>query len=347
MGKGALAERIDAMIREVTGEWEAPAEGASSDRVSDDLREPTKVVVQPESPPWIARLPVVLSPVLELLTTLALAAVLAVFMLLKREDLRNRFIRLVGVGRITGTTKAVDDACERVSRYLLMQLVINGTYGLAWGLGLWLIGVEYAVLWGFLAVVLRYVPYVGAPIAALLPMALSLVQFPGWWEPLAVVGLLLVLELISNNIMEPWLYGMSMGVSEVAGLVAAAFWGFLWGPIGLVLSSPLTVVLVVLGKYVPQLEFFDVLLGDQPVLKPEVAYYQRLLARDQDEAFDMVLTQLRQIPVEEIYDKLLLPPLSFVKRDRMRDELTEEDETFVCQATREVLEDLASRPVIL
>jgi hypothetical protein len=280
---------------------------------------------------------------LETLGQAGLAIVLTVFMLLKREDLRDRLIQLVGQGRMTVTTKAVDDASTRISRYLLMQLVINSIFGLALGVGLFLIGVDYAFLWGFLAGVLRYVPYIGSTVAALFAIALSLAQFEGWVHPLSVLGLIAVLELVTYNLLEPWLFSQSLGVSEVALLVAAAFWAFLWGPVGLVLSGPLTVCLVVLGKYVPQLRFFDVLLGDEPALDTNISYYQRLLARDQDEATQLVLAQVKTSPPECVYDELLVPALNFVKRDHERDDLTEADEQFVLRATREILEDLGER----
>lgn len=303
----------------------------------------TPVVVEPQTPMWLAEMPSFLKPVVEILGQTALAVVLVIFMLVKREDLRNRFIRLVGNGRMTVTTKAVDDAAQRVSRYLVMQLIINVTYGIALSLGLLLIGVPHAFLWGFLAAVLRYVPYVGAPIAALFPIALSLIRFQGWFEPLAVIGWVLVLELVSNNVMEPWLYGQSIGVSEVAQLIAAAFWAFLWGPIGLVLSGPMTVVLLVLGKYAPQLEFLEILLGDEPPLEPDVGYYQRLTAKDQDEAAQLALAYQGEATPEKVYDELLLPALNYAKRDRIQEGLDEEDEQFILQATRDILDDLGER----
>jgi len=307
------------------------------------LAKPTRVVLEPESHLWLSRLPGQLGGVLEPLGAVAMAVVLAIFMLLKREDLRNRFIRLTGHGSMTVTTKAVDEAGERISRFLLMQLIVNGTYGLAWGLGLYFIGVDYALLWGTLAALLRYVPYIGAPVAAIMPLALSLVMFGGWTQPILAVILLVVLELVSNNVIEPWLYGQSIGVSEVALLVAAAFWAFLWGPIGLVLSGPLTVCLVVLGRYVPQLEFFAVILGDEPAFEPQMAYYQRLLAGDQDEAEQLVQTYVKTSGPEQVYDALLLPALTCVKRDRGRDELDADDELFVVRVTREIVEDLGER----
>ena len=348
LGLRGVADGIDPAVQQVTGvpPPTAPGPGAAPPAPAGAApapanEAPARAVQQPESTPWLSRLPEALVPVLSPLGAVGLAVVLAVFMLLKREDLRNRLLRLVGHGRMTVTTKAVDEAGARISRYLLMQLIVNGTYGLAWGLGLFVIGVDYAPLWGFLAAALRYVPYVGAPVAALLPLALSLIQFEAWTQPILVVALLVVLELVSNNVMEPWLYGQSIGVSEVALIVAATFWAFLWGPIGLVLSGPLTVCLVVLGRYVPPLEFFAVLLGDEPALAPHVAYYQRLLAGDQDEAEDLVRSYVKDAPPGGVYDALLVPALNFVKRDRERGELSEQDQEFVLRATREIVEDLA------
>jgi predicted PurR-regulated permease PerM len=350
MGQGSVTERLEKMIQDITGEWQsqpASPEGEVADRSagpgSAAPEKPPAVVVQPESPAWLSRLPALLSPLAESLGSLALALVLVVFMLLKREGLRNRLIRLVGHGRLTVATKAVDDAGQRISRFLLMQLIINGSFGLVLTLGLFLIQVPYALLWGFLAAILRYVPYLGSWITATVLITLSLAMFPGWVQPLLVLGLIVVLELVTANIVEPKLFGHSIGVSEVALLVAAAFWAFLWGPVGLVLSSPLTVCLVVLGKYVPQLEFLDVLLGDEPSLDADVGYYQRLLARDQDEATQLVLAHAKTFPPEQVYDRLLVPALNYVKQDRARDDLTEADEQFVLQATREIVADLGER----
>ena len=202
------------------------------------------VVVQAPSVLW--QLPSLLEP----LASAGLVLVLVIFMLLKHSDLRNRLIRLAGYSHLTTTTKALDEAGQRISRYLLMQSIINGSFGVAVGLGLFLIGVPYAMLWGFLAAVLRFVPYVGPAVSALLPSALSLAVFDGWVQPFLVIGLILLLELASNLVMEPWLYGQSAGVSEVALLVAIAFWTWLWGPIGLLLATPLTVCLSVLSRYI-------------------------------------------------------------------------------------------------
>jgi predicted PurR-regulated permease PerM len=293
-----------------------------------------------EPPSWMSQWFSALSSLSRMLTTFGLTAVLLLFMLLNREDLRNRLIRLVGHGRITLTTKAVDEAGQRISRFLVMQAAVNSVYGVIVAVALALIGVEHALLWGILAALLRYVPYVGVWIAILPPILLSLAQFPGWLQPSLVVGLYVVMELVTVNVVEPKLYGRSIGVSEVALLVAAAFWAWMWGPIGLVLSSPLTVVLVVLGKYVPHLEFLDVLLGDEPPLDPDVSFYQRLLARDQDEAADLALAQAKACGPERVYDELLVPVLTYARRDLERDEVTEADACFIRVAMREVVEEI-------
>lgn len=350
--QGAGTGRVGRMIEEIVGEFKTKAANPAHAPILPTTpnarpapEQPPAVVVQPESPAWLGRLPVALGPVVESLGGLALSTILVIFMLLKREDLRNRLIRLMGQGRITATTKAVDVAGQRISRFLLMQVIVNGTYGLALALGLFVLGVKHALLWGFLAAVLRYIPYLGAWIAAIPPVLLSLAMFEGWVQPLLVIGLIALIELVSNNVLEPQLYGQSMGVSEVALLVSAAFWALLWGPIGMVLSSPLTVCLVVLGKYVPQLEFLDVLLGDEPALDADVSYYQRLLARDQDEATQLVFKQVKAGPPELVYDTLLLPALTYIRRDSEHAELSQADVQFVYKATSEILEDLGERQV--
>ncbi|WP_171187329.1 AI-2E family transporter, partial [Alienimonas chondri] len=218
----------------------------------------------------------------------AVVLVFAVFMLIDREDLRDRLFRLSGVERLGTTSRVLQEAGERVSRYLLMQLIVNASYGVAVAAGLLLIGVPNAILWGLLAAALRYVPYVGPWIAALFPIALSVVVSEGWSQPLLVVGMFVLLELISNNVIEPWLYGSGTGVSTMGVLAAATFWLWLWGPVGLILAMPLTVCLTVIGRHVPQLAFLQVMLGDEPVLDPPSRLYQRLLSLDRDEVDDLV-----------------------------------------------------------
>jgi predicted PurR-regulated permease PerM len=233
-GSARLEQMVDEITRQVQGKPAGPDAGPPDPAASPPrpAGQPAHVVVQPESPAWVGRLPGYLGPALEALAGLALALILAVFMLLKREDLRNRFIRLVGHGQLTFTTKAVDDAGQRVSRYLFMQLLVNAGFGVALGLALLLIGVDHPLLWGLLAAALRYVPYIGVWIAAALILVLSLAMSPGWVQPLLALGLIFALEMVTGNVVEPWVYGRSLGVSEVALLIAAAFWAFLWGPVG-------------------------------------------------------------------------------------------------------------------
>jgi hypothetical protein len=238
--------------------------------------------------------------------------------------LRNRFIVLCGYGRMPTATRALDEAAERISRYLLMQTTINGTYGLAVGVGLYFIGLPYALLWGFLAALLRFIPYVGPWLGAIMPILLSLAVFPGWLHPLLVLGMILIFELISNMLMEPLLYGHSVGVSEVALIIAVAFWTWVWGPIGLALATPLTVCLVVLGKYVPGLSFLPVLMGDEPVMQTPLLFYQRLLAMDDDEVTEIADKFSKEHDLIEVYDRLFLPALATAKRDHMNDVLSTE-----------------------
>ncbi len=351
LGSGGAVERLEQMIDKVASELKAEAlqerraaDGDPPARAAEPSAvQPSPLSVQPQKSAWLPSLPGYLGSLLEGVGGLALALVLVVFMLLTREDMRDRFISLVGSGRMSFTTKAVDEAAQRISRYLLMQAVINVTYGLTLTLGLFLLRVDYFYLWGILAAVLRYVPYIGPWVAALFPITLSLAMSQGWWQPLLVIGLFVALELVSNNVMEPWLYGRSIGVSQVALLIVAAFWAFLWGPIGLVLSAPLTVCMVVLGKYVPQLAFLDTLLGDKPSLDADVGYYQRLLARDQDDATQLILAHVKTESPGHVYDDLLLPALHYARRDHVHGDLADADERFVQQATREIVEDLGER----
>jgi predicted PurR-regulated permease PerM len=287
------------------------------------------------------------------LGTLGLVIVFVIFMLLSREDLRDRLIRLVGHGQLQVTTTALDDAATRISRYLMAQAIVNGTYGLAIAIGLWLIGFfmgdEKAndpsnfpslVLWGLLCAILRFIPYIGPWIAAIFPLAVSFAAYHGFGPFVAVALMFVVIELLSNNIMEPWLYGSSTGMSTIAVLVSAVFWTFLWGPVGLLLATPLTVCLVVLGKYVPQLAFLDVMLGDEPVLSPPERVYQRLLAMDQEEVTDLAQEYLRDKSLEQVYDEMLMPALAMAEQDRHRGRLDERRQAFIRTALRDVIEEL-------
>src|SRR6266481_2790549 len=335
-GKGGALEKVQKTAEEVKKELE------KKDEPAQVQPKPREVVVQGEQSSTFWPLPLDIAPMFERLASGGLAIVLVIFMLIQREDLRNRLIRLVGYGRLTVTTRALEEAGQRISRYLLMQTIINSSFGVAVGVALYLIGVPYAVLWGFFATVLRFIPYVGPFAAAIMPSALSLAVFEGWLWPILVVGIFVALELSCNMVLEPLLYSESTGVSGVGLLVAVAFWTWLWGPVGLVLATPLTVCVVVLGKYVPGMDFIGVLISDQPAMESNISYYQRLLAMDQAEAAEIVEEHLKTHPQEQLFDGVLIPALNYARRDRELGWLTEDGEQFVFRATREILEDLNS-----
>ncbi len=339
-GEWGFIDKLQTIVARITYQVQKKTPSGGEAEQADPL--PVKVISEDEGPFNLSSIWSALGPALAPFAAVGLAAVLVIFMLIKLEDLRDRIISLVGHGRLTVTTKALDEAGGRISRYLFMQLIVNGSYGIAVGIGLYLIGVPYALLWGFFAAVFRYIPYIGPWIAALLPISLSLLVSESWVMPLLVVGLFLTLESVSNMVIEPWLYGRGVGVSPAATLLMIAFWTWLWGPIGLILATPLTVCLVVLGKYVPPLKFFDTLLGDQPALEAHVGYYQRLLARDQDEALDIAEEHLKNNSLEQTYDTLVLPALLYAERDRANAGLNEVDQRFVLDATLEIVEELSA-----
>jgi predicted PurR-regulated permease PerM len=330
--RGALAD-LQATLDRVVAKFQA---------ARPDEPERLTVTLQPEPQSQWAVIAAAVTPLLGPLAMAALVIVLVIFMLISREDLRNRLIGLFGHGRLSVTTRALDDAGQRIGRYLLMQLLINASYGLALGLMLFVIGVPFALLWGFVAALLRYVPYIGPWLGAAFPVVTSLVAFEPWSQPLLVIALIVALELFSNMVMEPLLYGHSVGISPVALIMAAALWTLLWGPIGLVMATPLTVCLVVLGQHVPQFRFFVVLLGDEPALSLSIRYYQRLLARDRHEAVSLAHEHFDESKQScEVSDHVLLPALVRTRKDRARELITAEDEAFIFQTTREVIAELA------
>jgi predicted PurR-regulated permease PerM len=282
-----------------------------------------------------------LGPIVRPVGTAGLVVAMVMFMLLERRDLRDRLIGLFGHGQLAITTKAFDEAGTRVSRQLLMQSLVNLVYGIAAGAGLYFLGVPYPLVWAALAAVLRFIPYVGPVLGAGAPILVSLAAAEGWAGPLWVVGLFVVLELFTNLVLETVLYAGAAGVSPVALLASVAFWTWLWGPLGLLMATPLTVCLVVLGKHVPGLEFVGLLLADTPALAPEYGYYQRLLARDQSEAADLIERHIKTESPRSVYDALLLPALNYAERDRLEQRLSPDEETAVIDATRELLSDAA------
>src|SRR4029078_7631743 len=244
--------------------------------------------------------------------------IFVIFILLQRQDLRNRLIRLAGAQDLQRTTAALDDAGQRLSRLFLIQLALNAAFGLVIGIGLWFIGVPSAPLWGMLAMILRFVPYIGAVIAAIFPLILAAAVDPGWTMVFWTVALFLAVEPIAGHAIEPLLYGHSVGMSPVAVVTSATFWTWLWGPIGLVLATPLTMSLVVLGCHVDRLKFLDVMFGDQPALKPEELVYQRLLAGDPMEAAEQAQEFLKEKPLLSYYQDVLIEGLKLAQVDAER-----------------------------
>lgn len=341
--EGSVIASFVNFLKEISAELQ---NGSPIAPPANEGAETVPVVVKAEPAVMSGPLAGMAAPLLEMLASAGLVIVLVIFILIMREDLRDRLLFLVGHGRLTSATKALNDAAQRISRFLLMQTVINVIFAVLFSIGLYFIGVPYAFLWGILAGLLRFVPYLGIWVALLIPVVLTLAIFPGWFEPVMILVLCGVLEILAANVMEPLLLGHSTGISPIALLVSAAFWTWLWGPIGLVLSTPMTSCLVVLGKYVPQLSFLYVLLGDQQVLETSASFYQRLLARDQDEAEDIVDDYLRSHPPEALYDEVLIPALIFAKADHDRGELTDLDEQFIWQETRDLMEDRATADLL-
>jgi len=279
-----------------------------------------------------------------LANVLAMAAavvVLTLFMLAQRSPLRNRLFGLFGQTHLILMTTALDDAATRVSRYLLTQSLVNASYGALLGFGLYFVGVPYAPFWGVLAALLRFIPYLGTFFAGACPFILSLAVFDGWQRPLLTLAVFGVIEIATSSVLEPWLYATRTGISSLAILLSAAFWTLIWGPIGLILSTPLTVCLAVLGRHVPPLEFLYVLLGDEPVLTADVRFYQRLLAMDDDEADGIAAQALKEKTLTEVYDSLLIPALGLAEQDRHENRLDAERAAFLFQATSEVIQELA------
>lgn len=284
-----------------------------------------------------------LGGVLEPLTTAGLTIIFTFFVTLQREDLRNRLIRLTGERNLTMMTQAMRDASRRITRYFSLQLLVNIAFGCIICAGLYLIGLPHPLLFGALATLLRFVPYIGAPVAAAIPTVLSLAVFPEWTKSLLIVGLFFVLELVTGNYAEPRIYGKHTGLSSLAILVAAAFWTLIWGPVGLILSVPLTVCLVVIGSHVPALEFLNVLLGDQPAIPQSTCFYQRLLARDEREAGEILETCLKDSELNDVYDGVLIPALVLSEEDRMQGDVEEPTIRYIRTTARDLIEEIGFR----
>ncbi len=336
--RAQLRQRVAELRRASSGQGVSELQ-ATLDELLAEIRPgaeaPPPVIVQGPPGPLIP-----FAGLITLLGSVGLVTLLLVFMLLERQELRNRLIRLVGSGRLAMTTKAMDEASRRISRYLLSQAVLNLSFGVCAGIGLFALGVPYALVWGVLAAVLRFVPFVGFWIALALPSLFSVATSTGWWQPLLTVALFLALAVACTFGLEPLLYGHSAGVSRVALVIGIALWTWLWGPVGLIIATPLTVCLIVLGRHVPELQYIAVLIGREPALPPALRVYQRLLAGDQEEATDLVEEYSSTHSPHDVYDDVLLPALSEAKADRGRGALSEADEQVVLRAARRIVREL-------
>lgn len=337
-------DRASRILKGLQKDLEEPTNGAEQPKSEPGSPEnPLTVEMKPPRPTFLQNLQHILGPAMGPAGTIGIVTLLVLTMLFQREDLRDRFIKVVSGGKLNVATEAVDDAAERISRYLFMQLVVNVTYGIPIGIGLFFIGVPNALLWGVLATLLRFIPFLGPWIAALFPVALAFAIDPGWSKLLLTLALFIVVELVSNNLVEPWLYGSSTGVSPVAIVGGALFWTWLWGPIGLFLCTPLTVCVVVMGKYVPGLKFLSDMFGSEPVLEPHARLYQRMLAMDAEEMLQIAEEHVEQHDLVTFYDQLMIPALILAEEDRQTGRLAEVRQQFIVQNSRELIEDLGER----
>jgi predicted PurR-regulated permease PerM len=348
-GRGTL-ERASGMLKDLSKELDKPKDAESSlapTRIpslkTPAPLSPVPVEVRQPDPGALESLRALISPLLHPLATTGIIIIFVIFILLQREDLRNRLIRLAGSYDLQRTTAALDDAAARLSRLFLIQLLLNGTFGVVIGIGLSLIGTPSAILWGILAAVLRFVPYIGAVIAAAFPLALAVAVDPGWTMLLWTLALFLVVEPVVGHVIEPMVYGHSTGLSPVAVVASATFWTALWGPIGLVLATPLTVCLVVLGRHVERLEFLDVMFGDRPALSPPEIFYQRMLAGDPTEAAEKAEQFLKERSLSSYYDEVALKGLQLAQTDSERGALDHERLTKIRDAVAEFATDLSEQ----
>ena len=337
LGGGGTLDEASKVIRDVS-EKVAPGPAQPSPDEIQAVR-----VVNQARPNILGEVAQTLGPILEAIGILAFDLILVLFILNNRDDLADRIIRLFGRGRISLTTKTMEEVGGRISRYLMMFATVNSCVGVVVGLGLWAIGLPYPLLWGVLAALLRFIPYAGPATAFGLPLIFSMTQ-PGEWVPLEVIALFGTLEVVANSFLEPMIYGRTTGVSALGLLVAAMFWTWLWGALGLLLSTPLTVCLAVMGKYVPALKVFATFLGEEASLKPDVRFYQRLLARDQDGAASVSEEILAEYPPEALFDGIFIPTLSMAERDSARDDIDEDQRDFAWWVIDEIIQDMEAAP---
>lgn len=340
-------KNISAKIRDL----KKPGEGkiAQAQKALKDLekqadptpRPPLQVTPTPQSP--YGQLLEFVTPFAKPLGTALAVIVFTILMLLHRESMREKLIGLIGPRRINVATQALDEASYRVSRYLFMQLVVNACFGIPFGIALYFIGIPNAALWGLLATLLRFIPYAGVWIAVAMPLVLAFAISDGWSQVAWVAGVFLALELILINIVEPLVYGRSAGLSPIAVILAALFWTLLWGPIGLLLATPLTVCVAVMGRYMPELGYLNVILGVEPVLSAPARFYQRLLAMDEDEAEDLAEDFANEKGLLALYDEMVIPALALAEQDRHAHTLEEQRERFIFDTVRGLVEYLEDR----
>ena len=340
---GGVIKRVSTAIQRFYDELTPPPPARGSNQPAEQRPVPVEIRRLPFSP--VEAVQKILGSIVGGVLTAVIVIVFVIFMLIEQEDLRDRLIRLAGSGQVNLTTNMLDDAAHRVSRYLLAQFVVNSFYGILTGTALHFIRVPNPLLWGLLAGVLRYIPYLGIWIAAAMSAAVAFAVNPGWVDVPIIFGIYFGVDLLMYNFVEPLLYGSSTGISPLAILVAAVFWTWLWGAAGLLLATPLTVCVVVIGRHVPNLTFLEVLLSDQPVLAPRTRFYQRLLAMDLGEANEVCENFLKEHSLEDLYDQVLIPALSMAEEDRHGGRLDEQKEQFIFQNTRKLVEERGQREV--
>jgi predicted PurR-regulated permease PerM len=341
-GSGTL-DRASKVLTDLKTELQN-SESSRPRNAGDPLRQPTDkpitVEVKQPDPGALTTLVAIITPLLSPLTTTGIVIIFVVFMLMQRQDLRNRFVKLAGSQDIQRTTAALDEAGERLSKLFLTQIAFNAAFGLAIGVGLEIIGIPSAPLWGLIAMILRFVPYIGAPISAIIPLILAAAVGSGWEMLLFTAALFGILELLAGQVIEPLVYGHSTGLSPVAIVVSASFWTWLWGPVGLVLATPLTICLVVVGRHVDRLQFLDIMLGDQPALTPPQLVYQRMLAGDPIEAAEQARTFLKEASLEDYHDTIMLNGLKLAASDDRLGNLDDERLDRVLATVTELTNDL-------
>ncbi|HYK49688.1 MAG TPA: AI-2E family transporter, partial [Terriglobales bacterium] len=343
MGGSVTLEQASTVLKELKTELqhqEAAGRPADSELARQPSDKPIPVEIRQPDPGALSTFGAIIQPLISPLTTTGIVVIFVVFVLLQREDLRNRLVRLAGSADIQRTTAALDDAGKRLSKLFLTQIAFNGVFGLAIGIGLEFIGVPSATLWGLIAMIMRFVPYIGALISAVFPLILAAAVGSGWQMLILTAALFVVLELLAGQVLEPLIFGHSSGLSPVAIILSASFWTWLWGPVGLVLATPLTICLVVLGRHIDRLKFLDVMLGDRPPLTPPQLAYQRMLAGDPVEAVEQAHEYLNDASLESYYDAILLKGLRLAEADRQLGHLDEDRINRVVSTVEELVAEL-------